>query len=236
MVAIPAAGRAGGDRAGRARGAAAARSCSARASPRWRRAPGCQRELVAGGGSATAARCAAPTATGSSRRTPAMALWGDALAPREPGAVALVSQSGNVAVNALATRRGLRFHTVIASGNQAVLVGRRLPRVPGRRGRARARSRCTSRTTAARACARGWRRAREAGVRVVVLKVGRSPAGRARGGRPQRRAGRRPARVPQPGRGGGRGLGGRRPRAARAGQDARGRRARAPGRAAGWRS
>ena len=49
------------------------------------------------------------------------ALWGDALAPQEAGAVALVSQSGNVAVNALATRRGLRFHTVIASGNQAVL-------------------------------------------------------------------------------------------------------------------
>ena len=49
------------------------------------------------------------------------ALWGDALTPREPGAVALISQSGNVAVNALATRRGLRFHTVVASGNQAVL-------------------------------------------------------------------------------------------------------------------
>jgi len=49
------------------------------------------------------------------------ALWGDALVPREPGAVALVSQSGNVAVNALATRRGLRFHTVVASGNQAAL-------------------------------------------------------------------------------------------------------------------
>src|ERR1700760_1985671 len=49
------------------------------------------------------------------------ALWGDALEPREPGAVALISQSGNVAVNALATRRGLRFHTVVASGNQAVL-------------------------------------------------------------------------------------------------------------------
>ena len=50
-----------------------------------------------------------------------IALWGDALAPAEAGSVALVSQSGNVAVNALATRRGLRFHTVIASGNQAVL-------------------------------------------------------------------------------------------------------------------
>ena len=50
------------------------------------------------------------------------ALWGDALAPHEdPGGVVLISQSGNVAVNALATRRGLRFHTVIASGNQAVL-------------------------------------------------------------------------------------------------------------------
>jgi acyl-CoA synthetase (NDP forming) len=49
------------------------------------------------------------------------ALWGDALSVPQPGPVALVSQSGNVAVNALATRRGLRFHTVIASGNQAVL-------------------------------------------------------------------------------------------------------------------
>ena len=33
-----------------------------------------------------------------------VALWGDALRPLEPGRVALVSQSGNVAVNALATR------------------------------------------------------------------------------------------------------------------------------------
>ncbi|HEY1567844.1 MAG TPA: acetate--CoA ligase family protein, partial [Solirubrobacteraceae bacterium] len=54
------------------------------------------------------------------------ALWGDAFSaqdydPTQPR-VALVSQSGNVAVNALATRRGLRFHTVIASGNQAVLT------------------------------------------------------------------------------------------------------------------
>ena len=50
------------------------------------------------------------------------ALWGDAFSVPAAGPVALVSQSGNVAVNALATRRGLRFHTVIASGNQAVLT------------------------------------------------------------------------------------------------------------------
>jgi acyl-CoA synthetase (NDP forming) len=50
------------------------------------------------------------------------ALWGDALAAPEPGPVALVSQSGNLVVNALATRRGLRLHTAISSGNQAVVT------------------------------------------------------------------------------------------------------------------
>ena len=66
-------------------------------------------------------RSAGPTATGSSRCTRAPRSGATRSTPREPGPVALVSQSGNVAVNALATRRGLRFHTVIASGNQAVL-------------------------------------------------------------------------------------------------------------------
>jgi acetate---CoA ligase (ADP-forming) len=49
------------------------------------------------------------------------ALWGDALVPRAAGRVALISQSGNVAVNALALGRGLRFHTVASVGNQAVV-------------------------------------------------------------------------------------------------------------------
>jgi acyl-CoA synthetase (NDP forming) len=49
------------------------------------------------------------------------ALWGDALVARPPGRVALISQSGNVAVNALALGRGLRFHTVASVGNQAVV-------------------------------------------------------------------------------------------------------------------
>jgi acetate---CoA ligase (ADP-forming) len=48
-------------------------------------------------------------------------LWGDALRPVVPGRVALVSQSGNVAVNALATLRGLRFHTVVSCGNSVAL-------------------------------------------------------------------------------------------------------------------
>jgi acyl-CoA synthetase (NDP forming) len=49
------------------------------------------------------------------------ALWGDAVAPAAGGPVALVSQSGNVAVNALGARRGLRLHTVVSCGNGAVL-------------------------------------------------------------------------------------------------------------------
>ena len=49
------------------------------------------------------------------------ALWGDTLRRLEPGPVALVSQSGNVAVNALAARRGLRFHTVVSCGNSVAV-------------------------------------------------------------------------------------------------------------------
>ncbi|HEX2467528.1 MAG TPA: acetate--CoA ligase family protein [Solirubrobacterales bacterium] len=49
------------------------------------------------------------------------AMWGDSVAPLEPGGVALVSQSGNVAVNALGSLRGIGYHTVVSTGNQAVL-------------------------------------------------------------------------------------------------------------------
>jgi acyl-CoA synthetase (NDP forming) len=49
------------------------------------------------------------------------ALWGDALRPFGPGRVALVSQSGNVSVNALNANRGLRLHTVVSCGNAASL-------------------------------------------------------------------------------------------------------------------
>ncbi len=48
-------------------------------------------------------------------------MWGDSYALRRPGPIALISQSGNVAVNALGSARGLRLHTVVSCGNQAVL-------------------------------------------------------------------------------------------------------------------
>jgi acetate---CoA ligase (ADP-forming) len=49
------------------------------------------------------------------------AMWGDSVAPMKPGGVAMVSQSGNVAVNALGSQRGIGYHTIVSTGNQTVL-------------------------------------------------------------------------------------------------------------------
>ena len=106
----------------------------------------------------------------------ATALWGDALEPHEPGAVALISQSGNVAVNALATRRGLRFHTVIASGNQAVLGAADYLELLAAEDRLRSVALYLEDDGGPRLC-QGLAACAQAGVRVVVLKVGSSPAG-----------------------------------------------------------
>jgi acetyl-CoA synthetase len=104
------------------------------------------------------------------------ALWGDALAPREAGAVALVSQSGNVAVNALAARRGLRLHTVVASGNQAVLSAADYLPLLAREDGVRAVALYLEDDDGPGLCD-GLAACAESGVRVAVLKVGTSPAG-----------------------------------------------------------
>jgi acyl-CoA synthetase (NDP forming) len=104
------------------------------------------------------------------------ALWGDALAPREPGAVALISQSGNVAVNALASQRGLRFHTVIASGNQSVLTAADYLESLAAQDGVRSVALYLEDDGGPRLCD-GLAACAEAGVRVSVLKVGSSAAG-----------------------------------------------------------
>ncbi len=103
-------------------------------------------------------------------------LWGDALTPSEPGAVALISQSGNVAVNALATRRGLRFHTVIASGNQAVLSAADYLSFLAGEDRVGAIALYLEDDGGPGLC-EGLAACAAAGVRVTVLKVGSSAAG-----------------------------------------------------------
>jgi acetate---CoA ligase (ADP-forming) len=107
------------------------------------------------------------------------ALWGDALRPREAGHVALISQSGNVAVNALATRRGLRFHTVVSCGNQAVLSAADYLEHLGRDEDVRSVALYLEDDgDGARLC-EALAVCAESGVRVVVLKVGSTRAGAA---------------------------------------------------------
>jgi acetyl-CoA synthetase len=104
------------------------------------------------------------------------ALWGDAFAPREPGSVAMISQSGNVAVNALNTSRGLRLHTLVASGNQAVLhAADWLEALAGRDG-VRAIALYLEEDGGPALCD-GIAACCDAGVGVAIHKVGSSPEG-----------------------------------------------------------
>jgi acetyl-CoA synthetase len=105
------------------------------------------------------------------------ALWGDALRPLEPGRVALVSQSGNVAVNALATRRGLRLHTVISCGNAAGLdPAEWVAALAGEDGVGSIAVYLEGDGDGARLC-EALARCAERGVGAAVLKVGASAAG-----------------------------------------------------------
>jgi acetate---CoA ligase (ADP-forming) len=105
------------------------------------------------------------------------ALWGDALVPREAGHVAVVSQSGNVAVNALASVRGLRLHTVVSCGNQAVVdASDWLAALAERDGVRSIALFLEADGDGARLC-EALARCADAGVGVAVLKVGASAAG-----------------------------------------------------------
>jgi acetate---CoA ligase (ADP-forming) len=134
-----------------------------------------QRELVAAADRHGLPVCG-PNCNGIVAMHARTALWGDALEPREPGHVALVSQSGNLAVNALATRRGLRFHTVIASGNQAVVPAANYLEALAADGGVRAIALYLEDDGGPGLCD-GLAACAEASIPVVVLKVDSSPAG-----------------------------------------------------------
>ncbi len=108
-------------------------------------------------------------------------LWGDAVTLRQPGGIALITQSGNVGVNALSLTTGPRFHTVVSVGNQAVVDSATvLHHLAGSDGVRVAALYLESDGDGVR-LAEALGRCLDAGVRVVVLKGGRSEAGRAAG-------------------------------------------------------
>ena len=107
-------------------------------------------------------------------------LWGDSVpAGIKAGGVAMISQSGNVAVNAIGSKRGIGFHTMVSTGNQAVLdTGDWLTSIAGLEGvEAIALFQETDGDGAKLAEALALCSDREIGV--AVLKVGSSKAGQA---------------------------------------------------------
>ncbi len=104
-------------------------------------------------------------------------MWGDSVAPLDPGGVAMISQSGNVAVNALGSRRGIRYHTVLSTGNQAVLDASDWLEAVCRRDGVRSVAMFLEEDGDGRRLAEALARCAEGGVRVAVLKVGGSEAG-----------------------------------------------------------
>ena len=157
-------------------GAAAAPSCSAPASTRWPRARGASPRAGRGGRPSPAAGVRAQLQRDRLAAGAGVAVGRRARRRPSPGAVALVSQSGNVAVNALATRRGLRFHTVVASGNQAVLSAADFLEFLAGEDDLGAVALYLEDDGGPRLCD-GLAACADAGVPVVVLKVGRTAAG-----------------------------------------------------------
>jgi acetyl-CoA synthetase len=104
-------------------------------------------------------------------------MWGDSVARVRPGPVAMISQSGNVAVNALNSRRGIGWHTLVSTGNQAVSdMSDWLAAVAEREG-VRSIALFIESDGEGDRLASSLARAADLGVRVAVLKVGSSNAG-----------------------------------------------------------
>ena len=144
------------------------------------------------------------------------AIWGDAVQPLPAGPVAMISQSGNVAVNALSSRRGINFHTVISTGNGAVCDPADWLFALCERDGVGSVAMFLESDGDGQKLAEALACCAERGIGVAVLKVGSSEAGAAAGRRAHRRARRRRADLPGADRGGGRVVGAQPARAARA--------------------
>ncbi len=104
-------------------------------------------------------------------------MWGDSVAPLEPGGVAMISQSGNVAVNALGSRRGIRYHTVLSTGNQATLDASDWLAALGERDGVRSVAMFLESDGDGERLAEALALCADRGVRVAVLKAGSTEAG-----------------------------------------------------------
>ncbi len=109
-------------------------------------------------------------------------MWGDKVVPKPAGAVALITQSGNVGVIGLASDRGISWHTVVSVGNSAVVdAAECLSYLAGADGVRSVALYLEGDGDGAR-WAEAFARCAENDVRIAVLKAGRSAAGAVAGG------------------------------------------------------
>jgi acetate---CoA ligase (ADP-forming) len=104
-------------------------------------------------------------------------LWGDSVPELVPGSVAMVTQSGNLAVNAIGSRRGIDFHTLVSAGNQTVLDAADWLASLARRDGVRSVALFLEEDGDGERLAESLAVCAERGVGVAVLKVGGSQAG-----------------------------------------------------------
>jgi acetyl-CoA synthetase len=104
-------------------------------------------------------------------------LWGDSVERLIPGPVAVITQSGNFGVNALGSDRGIGFHTIVSTGNGAVLEPSDwLEALAATEGVGSIALMLESDGDGAR-LARALAKCAEGGIGVAVLKVGSSEGG-----------------------------------------------------------
>jgi acetyl-CoA synthetase len=104
-------------------------------------------------------------------------LWGDSVPELRAGPVAMITQSGNLAVNAIGSRRGIDFHTLVSAGNQTVLDAADWLAAVARRDGVRSIALFLEEDGDGARLAESLAICAERGVGVAVLKVGTSRAG-----------------------------------------------------------
>jgi acetate---CoA ligase (ADP-forming) len=104
-------------------------------------------------------------------------LWGDSVPELSPGPVAMITQSGNLAVNAIGSRRGIDFHTLVSAGNQTVLDAADWLAALSSRDGVRSIALFLEEDGDGARLSEALARCAERDVGVAVLKVGESPAG-----------------------------------------------------------
>ena len=141
-----------------------------------------RQELLVASASAHGLPVIGPNANGVVSVHSRAPMWGDGVTLGPAGAVALITQSGNLGVVALASRRGIAWHTAVSVGNSAVVDAAEALGQLAETDGVRSVALYLEGDGDGSRWAEAFARCADHDVRVAVLKAGRSAAGAAAGG------------------------------------------------------